>query len=103
MLFSKVLDRLLLSSLTTYRKGVMMACVAAASSFLAVPATAQVTWQMATEYPQSNISGIGLSTFAKLVSTRTNGYVATVNAFDNVLNISSGDMLRAAQERRSLI
>lgn len=73
--------------------------------FLAAPAAAQttsqpVTWQMATEYPQSNISGVGLATFGKLVAERTNGAVATVNAFDNELKISSGEMLRAAQENR---
>jgi TRAP-type transport system periplasmic protein len=101
MLFSKVLDKLPLFNPMTCRKGVMMACIAAASlSSFAVPAAGQVIWQMATEYPQSNISGVGLATFAKLVSANTNGFVTTVNAFDNELKISSGEMLNAAQQRR---
>jgi TRAP-type transport system periplasmic protein len=131
MLFSKVLDRLPFFNAAACRKGLLLACAAAASlpSF-AAPAMAQVlsqpvisqpvisqqatapqppsqqstaqqvTWQMATEYPQSNISGVGLATFARLVAAGTNGVVTTVNAFDNELKISSGEMLRAAQERR---
>jgi TRAP-type C4-dicarboxylate transport system substrate-binding protein len=84
-----------------FLKDFMMACVAAASLLSsATIAATQVTWQMATEYPQSNISGVGLATFAQLVSVSTNGFVKTVNAFDNELKISSGEMLRAAQERR---
>jgi TRAP-type transport system periplasmic protein len=87
------------------RRSVTMARAAAALVFFAAPAAAQttsqqVTWQMATEYPQSNISGVGLATFAKLVSARTNGAVTTANAFDNELKISSGEMLRAAQDKR---
>ena len=33
-----------------------------------VPAFAQAQWKMATEYPESNISGVGLATFGKTVS-----------------------------------
>jgi TRAP-type C4-dicarboxylate transport system substrate-binding protein len=110
----KVLEQPFLNLLA--RRSVMMARAAAvALPFLASLAAAQtisqqaasqqgtsqpVRWQMATEYPQSNISGVGLATFAKLVSERTNGFVTTENAFDNELKISSGEMLRAAQERR---
>lgn len=115
MLIAKILGKPpLLNPLA--RRSVMMARAAAAAlPFLAAPAAAQtisrqaisqqstsqpVRWQMATEYPQSNISGVGLATFAKLVSARTNGFVTTENAYDNELKISSGEMLRAAQERR---
>jgi TRAP-type C4-dicarboxylate transport system substrate-binding protein len=55
---------------------------------------------MATEYPESNISGVGLATFGKFVSSKTNGSVMTENGFDNQMKISSGEMLRAAQEHR---
>jgi TRAP-type C4-dicarboxylate transport system substrate-binding protein len=55
---------------------------------------------MATEYPESNISGVGLATFGKLLAAKTNGYLTTVNAFDNAMKISSGEMLRAAQDNR---
>jgi TRAP-type C4-dicarboxylate transport system substrate-binding protein len=97
-------------------KDVAIICVAAASlSMLAAPAAAQKTsqqvtsqqavaqhviWQMATEYPQSSISGVGLATFARLASEGTDGFMTTANAFDNELKISSGEMLRAAEERR---
>ncbi|MBB4371644.1 TRAP-type C4-dicarboxylate transport system substrate-binding protein [Bradyrhizobium sp. cir1] len=66
----------------------------------AAPATAQVTWRMTTEYPENNISGIGLVTFAKHVSERTNGFVTLANAFDNTLKINSGEMPRAAADGR---
>ena len=66
----------------------------------AVPAMAQVKWQMITEYPQSNISGIGLTSFADRVAARTNGFVTVTNAFDNELKINSGEMPRAALDGR---
>ena len=62
--------------------------------------TSQVTWQMTTEYPENNISGIGLVTFANRVSERTNGLVTVTNAFDNKLKINSGEMPRAALDGR---
>src|SRR5215475_12522051 len=66
----------------------------------AVPASAQVTWRMTTEYPQNNISGIGLVTFSKLVAERTGGFVTTTPAFDNDLKITSSEMPRAALDGR---
>ncbi len=65
-----------------------------------VPAVAQVQWKMATEYPENNISGVGLATFGKLVAAKTNGHLTTVPAFDNAMKISAGDMLQAAQDNR---
>jgi TRAP-type transport system periplasmic protein len=64
------------------------------------PVFAQAQWKMATEYPESNISGVGLATFGKPLSSNTHGSLTTLNAFDNELKISSGEMLRAAQEHR---
>ncbi len=55
---------------------------------------------MATEYPESNISGVGLATFGQLVSSETHGSVTTLNGFDNQMKISSGEMPRAAQDHR---
>lgn len=66
----------------------------------AAPAMAQVNWRMTTEYPETNISGIGLTTFADRVAARTNSFVTVTNAFDNQLKISSGEMPRAALEGR---
>src|SRR5258708_30190743 len=62
-----------------------------------VPAIAQAQWRMATEYPESNISGGGLATFGKLLASNTNGYLTTANAFYNEMKISSVEMLRATQ------
>jgi TRAP-type C4-dicarboxylate transport system substrate-binding protein len=115
MAIAKVLGKLPFLNVLAHRSVMMARAAAAALPFLAAPAAAQtisqqatsqqgtsqpVRWQMATEYPQSNISGVGLATFARLVSARTNGFVTTENAFDNELKISAGEMLRAAQERR---
>lgn len=66
----------------------------------AVPAGAQVTWRMTTEYPENNISGIGLVTFSRLVAERTGGFVTTAPAFDNELKITSSEMPRAALDGR---
>lgn len=74
--------------------------VLAALILSAAPAMAQVSWRMTTEYPENNISGIGLTTFADRVAGRTNGFVTATNAFDNQLKISSGEMPRAALEGR---
>jgi TRAP-type transport system periplasmic protein len=63
-------------------------------------ASAQVLWKMATEYPESNISGVGLATFGNVLLSRSHGSVTTSNAFDNVLKISSGEMLQAALDHR---
>jgi len=74
--------------------------ILAALVLSAAPAMAQVSWRMTTEYPQNNISGIGLTTFADRVAARTNGFVTVANAFDNELKISSGEMPRAALDGR---
>ena len=66
----------------------------------AAQVTSQITWQMTTEYPENNISGIGLTSFASRVAERTHGFVTVANAFDNKLKINSGEMPRAALEGR---
>jgi TRAP-type transport system periplasmic protein len=75
---------------------------AAASVIAILPtaALAQVQWSMTTEYPASNISGVGLTTFARLVAANTHDFVKTVNGFDNAMKIGSADMLQAAQDHR---
>lgn len=55
---------------------------------------------MATEYPETNISGVGLATFGQRLAAATHGSVITMNGFDNDMKIGSRDMLRAAQEHR---
>jgi TRAP-type C4-dicarboxylate transport system substrate-binding protein len=77
---------------------------APASAQLSQPVTGPVTqpviWRMTTEYPQNNISGIGIATFARLVSERTGGLISVAPAFDNVLKITSAEMPRAALDGR---
>jgi TRAP-type transport system periplasmic protein len=80
--------------------GTWAAVALAAALAFPAPATSQVSWQMTTEYPQSNISGIGLATFAKLVSAYTDGRLTATIAYDNELKIVSADMPRAVQELR---
>src|SRR5438105_15931023 len=67
-----------------------------------LPATvlAQTQWKMTTEYPESNISGIGLVTFGKLLSSKTLGTLTTVTAFDNAMKINARDMPQAAKDHR---
>ena len=65
--------------------------IALLSAARPVRALAQVQWKMATGYPESNISGVGLATFGKLLAAKTNGYLTTGNAFDNAMKISSGE------------
>jgi TRAP-type C4-dicarboxylate transport system substrate-binding protein len=67
---------------------------------LPVTALAQVQWKMTTEYPESNISGIGLVTFGKLLSSKTQGVLTTVTAFDNEMKITSREMPQAALDHR---
>jgi TRAP-type transport system periplasmic protein len=98
MLLAKVFELPLVK--LVYRRSRLMALIASSSLSFAAPASAQVAWLLATEYPQSNISGVGLATFAKLVSARTSGFVTIRNAFDNELKIGSGELAQAAQERR---
>ncbi len=81
---------------------VRVAAYAIALIFVVLPATAfaQSRWKMTTEYPESNISGIGLVTFGKLLSSKTLGALTTATAFDNEMKITSRDMPQAAQDRR---
>lgn len=81
-------------------RGIRAFLAFAALVLSAAPAMAQVNWRMTTEYPQNNISGIGLTTFADRVAAHTNGFVTVANAFDNELKINSGEMPRAALDGR---
>ena len=78
---------------------IAVCAIALVGGMVPAPAIAQIQ-KMATEYPESNISGVGLATFGKLLASNTQGSVTTVNGFDNEMKTSSGEMLRAAQDRR---
>jgi len=83
------------------RSAVIAACaVAWTLGAIPAPAVAQVQWKMATEYPESNISGVGLATFGKFLAAHTQGLVTTVNGFNNEMKIGAGEMPQAAQDRR---
>ena len=81
-------------------QGIRAILVLLALVLSAAPSMAQVNWRMTTEYPQNNISGIGLTSFADRVAARTNGFVTVASAFDNELKINSGEMPRAALDGR---
>ena len=83
------------------RNAVIVACaIAWTLGAIPPPAIAQVQWKMATEYPESNISGVGLATFGKFLATHTHGLVTTANGFNNEMKIGAGEMSQAAQDRR---
>ncbi|UPT91280.1 hypothetical protein HAP41_0000021570 [Bradyrhizobium barranii subsp. apii] len=60
-------------------QGIRAILVLLALVLSAAPAMAQVNWRMTTEYPQNNISGIGLTSFADRVAARTNGFVTVAS------------------------
>ena len=90
------------SAAVRLRKPVLRAVCAFVLIFglLSGTALAQSQWKMTTEYPESNISGIGLVTFGKLLSSKTLGALTIVTAFDNEMKITSRDMPQAAQDHR---
>ena len=79
---------------------IAVCAVASAMGALPTAAFAQVQWKMTTEYPESSISGVGLVTFGKFLSSNTHGLLQTANTFDNQLKIGSGEMLQAARDHR---
>jgi TRAP-type C4-dicarboxylate transport system substrate-binding protein len=74
------------------------ALVAAA---LALPAAqAATTLTMTTEYPATSMPGLGVSTFADLVSKKTKGQVVIEASYDAAKGIKSGGMIDAVQARK---
>ena len=63
-------------------------------------ASAQTVWDMTTEYPQSAMSGLGVTTFAQHVTALTAGKLLIEPSFDAAKGIRSADMLTAIAERR---
>jgi TRAP-type C4-dicarboxylate transport system substrate-binding protein len=63
-------------------------------------AFAQTVWDMATEYPQSAMSGLGMTAFAKHVAALTDGKVVVQPSFDAAKGIRSADMLTAIAQGR---
>jgi TRAP-type C4-dicarboxylate transport system substrate-binding protein len=63
-------------------------------------ARAQTVWDMATEYPQSAMPGLGMTTFAKHVAALSDGKVLVQPSFDAAKGIRSADMLSAIAQGR---
>ena len=63
-------------------------------------ARAQTVWDMATEYPQSAMPGLGMTIFAKHVAGLSYGKVLVQPSFDAAKGIRSADMLSAIARGR---
>src|SRR6266436_4398361 len=63
-------------------------------------ARAQTVWDMATEYPQSAMPGLGVTTFAKHVAESSAGKLQIRPSFDASAGIRSAGMLAAIAEGR---
>jgi TRAP-type C4-dicarboxylate transport system substrate-binding protein len=61
---------------------------------------AQTVWDMPTEYPQSAIPGLGVTTFAKHVAESSAGKIQIRPSFDATSGIRSAGMLTAIAEGR---
>jgi TRAP-type C4-dicarboxylate transport system substrate-binding protein len=61
---------------------------------------AQAVWDMPTEYPQSAMSGLGVTTFAKRLAEQSAGKLKIKPSFDAAAGIRSAGMLAAIAERR---
>lgn len=77
-------------------------CKLAVVFLLLHPATvlAQTVWDMPTEYPQSSISGLGVTTFAKRLAESSAGKLQVKPSFDASAGIKSAGMLAAISEGR---
>ena len=67
---------------------------------LPVAVRAQTVWDMPTEYPQSAMSGLGVTTFAKHVVESSAGKLQIRPSFDAASGIRSAGMLAAIAEGR---
>jgi TRAP-type C4-dicarboxylate transport system substrate-binding protein len=65
-----------------------------------IAASAQAVWDMTTEYPQSAMSGLGVTAFAQHVAALTAGKLVVQPSFDAAKGLRSADMLGAIAEGR---
>ncbi len=65
-----------------------------------IAARAQTVWDMTTEYPQSAMSGLGVTTFAQHVAALTAEKLVIRPSFDAAKGIRSADMLTAIAQGR---
>ena len=62
---------------------------------------AQTFWDMPTEYPQSAMAGLGVTTFTRHVAELSVGRLQVRPSFDATSGIKSADMLWASLKRSS--
>ena len=62
------------------------------------PAAAQTVWDMPTEYPQTAMPGLGLTTFTSLVSAGSGGRLTIRPSYDAAAGIRSAGMLKAISD-----
>jgi TRAP-type C4-dicarboxylate transport system substrate-binding protein len=63
-------------------------------------ACAQAAWNMSTEYPQSAMPGVGITTFAERLAETSAGRLRIMPSFDRSGGIRSADMIAAIVEGR---
>ncbi len=82
-----------------------IALVGLASCFLPVARAAgqSTTWAAATEYPATSMPGIGLATFARLVTARSSGRIVVQPGFDAPDGLRSATIPAAVQSGRLAI
>lgn len=64
-------------------------------ALLPAQAMAQTVWDMPTEYPQTAMPGLGLTTFARKVRDESNGAMIVKPSFDATAGIRSAEMAKA--------
>ena len=74
--------------------------IAGALLLLPSAAFAQTVWEMPTEYPQSAMPGLGITTFAKDLAASSAGKIRVKPSFDASAGIRSAGMLAAIAEGR---
>jgi TRAP-type C4-dicarboxylate transport system substrate-binding protein len=65
-----------------------------------VASTAQTTWDMPTEYPQTTMPGLGVTTFAQRLAELSGGKLQVKPSFDAAAGVRSAGMLAAVAEGR---
>lgn len=79
-----------------------LSCILAGALLLALPVAsrAETVWDMATEYPQNTMPGLGVTTFAKRLEELSSGNIRIKPGFDAAAGIKSAGMLAAVADNR---
>ena len=85
---------------TLAASGLMAGCAAIATLFVSAPVHAETRWEMATEYPESAMPGLGVSSFARHLDRLSGNAVTTKPSYDAAAGIKSAAMLTAVAEKK---